>query len=164
MKRDEAVARIDAALIDMRRFWTSPSRPQSLRQDVGGGIELSTVLVVDAIRRRGGSGAEVSVSEVADQLDVAHSTASRLVERAVDVGVVRRLPHPDRRRTALELTESGHRLVVVSARFRAAHVAAVVHDWSEEDLATFAGLLGRFAEHARGGEPPGPTSPPHQPT
>ena len=52
--------------------------------------QMSTVLVVDAVNRhqRQHPGAPVRIADVAERLDVAPSTASRLVDRAAKAGML----------------------------------------------------------------------------
>jgi DNA-binding MarR family transcriptional regulator len=136
---------IDDALVRMRRLWSSAPR----------GTDMSSVLVVEACARTAGP---ASVGEVARFADVEHSTASRLVERAVRAGFVERAV--DGRRAALHLTEPGRALRERAVAFRTAWLTGMLDDWPEADVAAFAGLLGRFAARIseRGG--PGALLPP----
>lgn len=151
----EVLARIDEALIRLRRLWTGHETPAALARDSGGGLEMSTVLVADAIDRERGTGTEVTVADVADRLDVAHSTASRLIDRAEAAGVVTRSRSSvDQRRVTLHLTADGDLLVARSFEFRTQYLTSLVADWSDADVACFARLLDRFATDARRIPPP----------
>lgn len=134
---------IDDALVRMRRLWSSAPR----------GVDMSSVLVVEACARAGGP---ATVGDVARVADVEHSTASRLVERAVRAGYVSRAT--DGRRAALHLTADGRALRERAVTFRTAWLTQMVDDWPERDVAEFARLLARFAEKIGGG--PGPLLPP----
>lgn len=136
---------IDDALVRMRRLWSSAPR----------GVDMSSVLVVEACARSAGP---ASVGDVARFADVEHSTASRLVERAVRAGYVER--EADGRRAALHLTAGGRALRERAVAFRTAWLTDVLDDWPEADVTAFARLLGRFAGRIadRGG--PGALLPP----
>jgi DNA-binding MarR family transcriptional regulator len=143
--------RLDAALLSLRRLTNAPAaRPQVTHGDRP--IEFSTMLVVDAIARLSGPGEqhEVSVVSVASALQVTPSTASRLVERAVTSGMASRAASGvDPRRASLSLTADGHALHADAVAFRTGRLRALLEDWSDDDIATFTGLLERFADRVR---------------
>ena len=143
MTDDLVLERLDSALLALRRF-ASPELARPRISHAGADIELSTMLVVDAIARS--APGEVSVRLVADSLQVAPSTASRLVERAVQAGmVVGKSSENDPRRRVLHLTRDGRRLQRAALRHRTQRLADATADWSRDDLAQFAYLLDRFA-------------------
>lgn len=143
MVDDPVLERLDSALLGLRRF-VSPELARPRISHAGGDIELSTMLVVDAIARS--APGEVSVRLVADLLQVAPSTASRLVERAVQAGMVAGgTSEHDPRRRVLHLTSDGRRLQRAALRHRTQRLASATADWSRDDLAQFADLLDRFA-------------------
>lgn len=129
---------IDDALVRLRRLWSTAPR----------GPDMSSVLVVEACARRSGPS---TVGEVARFAGVEHSTASRLVERAVRAGYVERTA--DGRRAALHLTAAGAALRERAVAFRTAWLAGVLGDWPEADRVRFARLLGRFAADTGEGGP-----------
>jgi DNA-binding MarR family transcriptional regulator len=143
MSDDVVLERLDSALLALRRF-ASPELARPRIAHAGVDVELSTMLVVDAIARsRPG---EVSVRHVAEALQVAPSTASRLVERAVRAGMVTGATSElDPRRRVLHLTGEGRRLQRAALRHRTQRLAAATADWAHDDLAQFADLLDRFA-------------------
>lgn len=153
------LGRIDAALLGLRHLWAGPPARQAAGAD---GVELSTVWIVEALARAEGAGAaDPSVGELAEALDVAHSTASRLLDRAVLAGMVARSRSAqDGRAVTCVLTPAGRALAVESRAFRAAYLASLTADWSRAERATFADLLTRFAD-AVGRRPPAPPSTPH---
>lgn len=147
MNTARELGRLDAALLDLRRFVEVPAGQgdQSTVRHGHGRVEVSTVLVVDAVARVGGAG-DYSIGDVAQALHVTHSTASRLVERAVVAGMLRRdRSRSDSRRTVLSLTEAGSRLRRDAVAFRTRRLEALLADWSAADVATFTRLLERFA-------------------
>lgn len=150
MSSDGRLGRLDDALLRLRRLTAAPPpgfvvESESARQPV----TASTVLVVDACARAEG---EVSVGLVARALGVEHSTASRLVDRAVRGGFVVRSASPgDARRAALTLTPAGRALHERAAAFRRDRLAEVVAGWPAADVEALAGLLDRFVRTASGG-------------
>ena len=136
---------LDGALVRLRRLWSAPRR--MLIDDAGQHVEMSSVLVVEACAIGAGRGIEVGINDVAEFADVAPSTASRLVDRAVRAGLVHRTSSAaDLRRSALTLTPAGEALRNRAVTTRMAWLATVVDDWNDTDLGTLAGLLQRFAD------------------
>ncbi|MEI2643681.1 MAG: MarR family transcriptional regulator [Candidatus Nanopelagicales bacterium] len=131
--------RIDAALIALRHLWSAP--PQ-IEDPALGEVEMSTIWVVDCLRRT----PDQTVSDLADAMGVAHSTASRLVQRAEHSGaVVRAQDARDQRRTTVHSTEAGRALAQTALRFRLAKLEQFTDDWATTDRRMFATLLTRFA-------------------
>ncbi len=137
--------RTDDALVRLRRLWSSThTRPMA---EAAPPVEMSSLLVVEACARIAAQGAEPSVRDIAGFADVEHSTASRLVDRAARAGLVTRARSTmDARRTAVHLTDAGRALQHRAAAFRLDWLTEVLADWPEDDIATFARLLGRFAD------------------
>lgn len=108
---------------------------------------MSTLLVVEACARGAADEVAVSVSDVAAFADVAQSTASRLVQRAVDAGFVQRvLPPVNHRRTALHLTPAGRSLHEVSLAARLQWLDRHLDGWPPAAVDDLAHLLHTFAE------------------
>lgn len=149
-------ATLDEALIRLRRLFGGSTTAAELRRDAGSGVELSTVLVADAVDRGSRATGSVGVGDVGTLLDVAPSTASRLVDRAVAAGMVRRGPAVDGRRCTLTLTPDGRDLVRRATAYRTDHLREVLADWAAADVDTLAALLSRFASTVRR---PSPTVP-----
>lgn len=142
---DDSLRAIDEALIGLRHLWTTPPR---LHDPDFGTVDMSTLWVVDGLRREDPH-QERTVSDLAEHLDVAHSTASRLVARAEDAGaIVRSSSATDRRRVAVELTPAGSRLAAAGLDFRLAILRQATHDWTPHERQVFADLLARFAHSA----------------
>lgn len=135
---------VDDALVRLRRLWSS--RARQVLEDGDRPVEMSSVLVVEACARGAAAGEEVTVGGVAHFTDVEHSTASRLVDRAVRAGLIVRAPSAsDARRIALVLSPQGRDLRERSVVFRTSWLAGVLDGWSENDVADLARLLARFA-------------------
>jgi DNA-binding MarR family transcriptional regulator len=90
---------------------------------------------------------EVSVGLVAARLGIDPSRASRQVAAAIKAGYLRRVAsQADGRRIHLELTELAENIAEAAHHSRQQLYAELMRDWSAEDRATFAGLLGRFTD------------------
>lgn len=148
----DTLTRLDAALLELRRFLDAPRTPEATPpRDVpaeqlarANGVELSTVLVVNAVVDAGIPGCDIS--GVAQRLQVAHSTASRLVDRAVTAGVIHRDRAPENaRRVLLTLTRDGEELYTEALRFRITRLTRILNSWSAHDVTALADLLERFA-------------------
>ncbi len=150
--RDDAVARIDAALGRLRRSMIRRGLGRRVLDELSLAIEPAIVEVVDAIDEAARSEADgVSVATVAERLVVDPSQASRLVAEAVRAGLVERLAsQADGRRSLLRLTDSGRGLIASTRQAKRRLLAAQIDDWSDAEVAAFADLLGRFSAIARG--------------
>lgn len=144
---DPTLRQMDAAMLGLRHVWAGPGPRHPV---AGGSVELSTVWIVDTLVRAEARGtARCSVGELAEALDVAHSTASRLLDRAVATGMVSRgRASEDARQVSATLTAAGRMLATESLAFRTAYLSAFTEDWTSAERATFAELLTRFAAAA----------------
>ncbi|WP_405773459.1 MarR family winged helix-turn-helix transcriptional regulator [Streptomyces sp. NBC_01538] len=94
---------------------------------------------------------------LADLLQVAPSTAMRMVDRLIAAGLAERQLNPDNRReTQLGLTEEGHRTVEDVMARRRAEVAGIVARLAPAQRAALVDALTAFSE--AGGEPPAPAA------
>lgn len=138
----DALDEVDRALIGLRHLWSAPPR---LDDPQLGRVDMSTIWIADALARRDASG-PATVAAVAALLGVAHSTASRLIDRAERAGVVTRgRSGADARSVTLSLTPGGRSLAARAATFRLGHLDRATAHWSEEQRSTFARLLTDFA-------------------
>lgn len=156
------LAQIDRALIGLRHLWSTP--PQ-VHDPALGSIDMSTIWIVDALtqaeesgRRPAGTSArdseagyggqvEMTIGDLGLALDVAHSTASRLVDRAQASGAVARAPsHTDARMVTVRLTDPGRELAATARGFRRQHLHRATTGWTDHERATFAELITRFAD------------------
>jgi DNA-binding MarR family transcriptional regulator len=91
---------------------------------------------------------------LAEALAVDPSTVSRQVATLVQAGYVERRPDPDDGRASLlAATDSGRRVHAAFAERRDRAVACALSGWSDEDVATLAGLLNRFLTDFEGARP-----------
>jgi DNA-binding MarR family transcriptional regulator len=92
---------------------------------------------------------QTNLSELAAALDVAPSTATRMVDRLVDAGLVQRtIPAADRREIALTLTPSGRRTVRTVTERRRRDLRTVVDQIPRNRRAAVAQAMTDFAEAA----------------
>lgn len=132
---------IDQALMRLRRFFDPPA----MVDDEGRRVEASTILVLETLAGPGPR----TVRDIAEELDVAHSTASRLVKRAEQAGMVRRRPSPtNRRETVVEATEQGDAARQRGVRYRIERLTAITVTWQPDEIERFATSLHHFAEAA----------------
>jgi DNA-binding MarR family transcriptional regulator len=119
-----------------------------MEHQLGSLFNLAHSLVVDALdETRDVPGNEPSVGMVAEHLGVDPSRASRMVADAVRGGYVRRVAsQADGRRTGLELTGAGRKLLRTTSSFRRRVFSKVMASWSESECLEFARLLTKFVE------------------
>jgi len=130
---------IDAALIRMRRVIEFPS----LRGDP---VDLSAVLVVNAVARLHAASQLARIADIAANLMVQPSTASRLVASAESAGFIQRAPSPDDQRSViLVLTEAGEILDLTAKKFRIGFLQQASVDWDDHTVTVFAKLLDEFS-------------------
>lgn len=95
---------------------------------------------------------------LAEQLQVAPSTAMRMVDRLIAAGLVDRRTNPDNRReTLLNLTEEGRRTVDHVTARRRREIAAVVQRLAPGQRAALVEALTAFTEAGQEPHPPAQT-------
>ncbi|MFT3797715.1 MarR family winged helix-turn-helix transcriptional regulator [Microbacterium sp.] len=88
----------------------------------------------------------LSVSEVGEAIGVDQPRASRLIQQAVDLGLVRREADPDdARRTRIALTDAGTQLARGFRGQRREHLAQALASFTDDERAELARLLGKLA-------------------
>lgn len=93
-----------------RKFARFPLH-ELLETDQRHSLELSYILVVQAIEERQKVGQEANIGSIAADLEIEASTASRLVAAAERAGyIMRKKSSADGRATLIELTQAGIRL------------------------------------------------------
>jgi DNA-binding MarR family transcriptional regulator/catechol 2,3-dioxygenase-like lactoylglutathione lyase family enzyme len=115
------------------------------------------LLVLEAIDAAAGRG-PVSVIDVANELGIDRSGASRMVTDAVESGHVRKATSPaDARRAALTVTDRGADLLAAARAWQEQVFEDLVADWGRGDAARLASYLRRLAHethpHPTGGTP-----------
>ncbi|MDA0565844.1 MarR family winged helix-turn-helix transcriptional regulator [Streptomonospora sp. S1-112] len=133
------------------RRWLSPT---------GAGIGPDRgrdVWVTEAVAARAqGSGA--TVNDVADELGIDQSGASRLVAQAVAHGYLRKTTSADdARRRILVVTDSGRRLLSAAHAWQESVFADLTADWPERDVRELHRMMRRLIAHPQANpqsEPP----------
>lgn len=92
-----------------------------------------------------------SIKEVAAQLGIEHSTASRVIDGAERSGLLtKQSSEADLRRTHLSLTEKGEHVLEQSSIRRQSLLADATRGWSPEELEALADLLDRLTQGLEG--------------
>lgn len=109
---------------------------------LGGAARLR---LLDALRVAGASATRMGISEIAEAIGVDQPRASRLVNDAMERGLVtRRADERDARRSVVELTDAGRDALETTRATRRSAVAEAVSAFTPEETVTFAKLLTRF--------------------
>ncbi|MEU8320380.1 MarR family winged helix-turn-helix transcriptional regulator [Nonomuraea sp. NPDC048881] len=138
MYEDKEIAAIERAMVAIRR---RQSRRALARQHGAAGPEFEVLDVIEA------AGGRLTVSAVAEALNVDQPRASRLVTAAVTAGLVRReADQADGRRAWLVLTDAGAAALTQARQARQAAFASATAGWSAAERAEFARLLTRFVQ------------------
>jgi DNA-binding MarR family transcriptional regulator len=133
------------ALFRLVRFW-SRRWARGVLVDVGEQPSLPQhVLALEAVNAcTGADGA--TVGEVARQLGLDHSGASRMVAAVEAAGLVERSRScSDGRRSAVRITGTGLQLLETSRRWQQTVFDELTGGWSDRDRRQFAGYLARLA-------------------
>jgi DNA-binding MarR family transcriptional regulator len=133
--------RLDASLLRLRRFWQRPGVRAFLRARLQPEVDGTAYRALHAIAQQD----EASVGTVAELLEVDASTASRIVDRVVEGGYVRRTSSStDRRRCILLLTDTGRTALRSLREARLALLQELTAGWGEQDVHLLSALLERL--------------------
>lgn len=140
---DDDLDELDELLVRIRVAHQRPGWRRRLLDGSAYDLGLSDIRVLRAVERR----VDASIGEVAEDLGIEHSTASRAVTQVVSAGFLVKSTSPeDQRRTSLELTEIGQRALREMTDRRRVMVAEAVLDWMPPDIARLNEMLGRLAD------------------
>ena len=116
-------------------------RSRELSAGLHPGLSLGAFTMLSYIDNR----PDVRAADIAAEWGLAKSTVSREIGRLIDdqllVSVGER---PGRRGHQLEVTDSGRTALDSAARSIHTLLLDQLHDWTDSDIATFAGLINRF--------------------
>jgi DNA-binding MarR family transcriptional regulator len=136
------------ALFRLVRFWSRRWALDAARDGAGDARHVGHVLVLEAIDAASTRGI-AAIGEVAVELGLDRSNASRLLADAVAAGFVTKTVAPDdARRSTLGITADGRALLVAARAWQEAAFAHLVADWPAEDAGRFAHYLQRLAAQA----------------
>ena len=134
-----------AALFRLVRYWSRRWILQVSENLTGEQRRVQDILVLDAVAAAARRDPEVAVADVAHQLGIDRSGASRFVTAAVDHGYLERRPSAsDARRAVLTLTPAGRELLAGSHAWQEQVYAELTSGWEPEDAVRFAGYLQRL--------------------
>ncbi|MEM9210439.1 MAG: MarR family winged helix-turn-helix transcriptional regulator [Pseudomonadota bacterium] len=134
---------LDRGLLRLRRLWLQEGRRRRLIDEIGRPIAMSVLRTLFAIDSLNSD--HTSVSDVASELEVDASTASRLVESAVTNGYAERNPSSvDRRKSVLKLTDAGRDMLQRARASREHLLSKVTTNWTLEEIELIAKLLNRL--------------------
>lgn len=101
--------------------------------------------MLDALQAASKAETSLSISALAETVGVDQPRASRLVQEGVERGLVRRVQDPsDARRTLIELTSAGRKLITEVRDHRRSAVEEAIAAFTPEEAQTFATLFDRF--------------------
>lgn len=133
-----------AATSVMRAQQIVRARVDDALRDLGLNFARYEVLVLLHFSRRGA----LPMGKMGERLMIHPTSVTNLVDRLEEAGLVRRLAHPDDRRTTLaELTPVGRRLVERATR-RVTDVRLGMTGLTDHELDTLTGLLRKVRLHA----------------
>ena len=134
------------ALFRVVRFWSR--RWASGVQPAAGGeaAHVAQVLVLEAIDAAGGDDGTAQIAEVAAELGLDRSNASRMVAAAVRAGLVTKtVSGQDARRTEVSLTAAGQEMLTAAHDWQAETFAQLTAGWPSADVRRFSSYLARLA-------------------
>lgn len=143
---DEALAAIERAFVRIRRGMSRRNLGARMVRELGGGVELSHLGVVDAVEEGpDASGAPVTVGMVGERMGIDPTRASRVVASALQAGYVERVAsQADGRRVGLRLTDAGRALAGSARAVRQRAFDEAMQGWTDDDRRAFARLLTKF--------------------
>jgi DNA-binding MarR family transcriptional regulator len=144
---DILVDTLDKALRRLRKAMIRPPTGVVPVPALGRQLDLAKLFACDAVAELSASHDVVSVKDVAQALDLEHSTVSRLLGEVESDGLVVRGQDPvDRRRTTVELTELGAAVVADSTAMTRFFTRLLLAEWPRQDVEELQRLMTRLAE------------------
>ena len=141
---------LDAMDEHLSRIYVARQRPAWRRRLFDGLTHLrslSDLRVLRAVERRTASVGSVSIRDVADEMGIEHSTASRAVANVVEAGFLDKTHCvEDQRRCLLVLTPRGEEALEEATDRRRTMVAEYVAHWPVAAVVQLTDLLGRLAD------------------
>ncbi|GGO44792.1 MarR family transcriptional regulator [Streptomyces daqingensis] len=119
----------------------------------GSGIEAERgrdVMVTEAVAALADGGG-ASVNDVARELGIDQSGASRMVAQAVARGYLVKSRAADARRRAVQVTEAGRELIDAAHAWQEQVFAELTADWSPEEVDRFTESMRRLVANSRAG-------------
>jgi DNA-binding MarR family transcriptional regulator len=135
---------LDEALVGIRRVQQRPGYRQRLLEGLPREVSLGGLRLLRVVQR---ASEPPTIGTVAEVLAIDPSTASRVVDRVVEDGLLeRRACDRDRRRARLRVTEDGLELLAELTRRRRELLREITQDWEGDELDRLVGLLERLQD------------------
>jgi DNA-binding MarR family transcriptional regulator len=153
---EEAMTGGGPALFRLVRFWSRrwAAGVTGDAGDVGGAGHIGHVLVLEAIDAAGRGGV-AQIGDVAVELGLDRSNASRMLAAAVAAGLVTKTVSPqDARRTELAPTAAGVEMLAAARAWQEQTFRRLTADWPAADARRFASYLVRLAQQPAPEETP----------
>lgn len=139
------IADLDEAIFRFRAATQRPAYRARILDGVDFAGGIAALRVLRSVERLTAEDASPSIGQVAAELGVEHSTASRSVDGLVRQGLlVRARCTDDQRQARLSLTARGVTTLEAATTRRQEELAALVDDWPAEDVTTLTDLLDRL--------------------
>jgi DNA-binding MarR family transcriptional regulator len=149
---DQLVDTLDKAFRRLRKSMVRPPAGAVPVPSLGRQLDMAKIFACDAVAELAERSSTVTVKDVAAELDLEHSTVSRLLGEVEDDGLVSRGVDPaDRRRTTVSLTPLGRAVVSDSTAMTRVFTRILLADWPRRDVEDLTRLITRLAEtvHAK---------------
>lgn len=144
---DDLVDTLDRSFRRLRKSMIRPPAGQVPVPALGRQVDAAKIFACDAVSELFETLELVSVKDVATELDLEHSTVSRLLSDIEHDGlVVRGVDPTDRRRTTVELTDLGRAVVADATAISRYFTRILLAEWPREDVEQLATLMRRLAE------------------
>lgn len=142
---------LDDALVRIRVATQRLAYRQQLHQGLDQPGTLAELRLLRAVQRRTTQETRPTIRDVAAELGIEHSTASRAVARAEANGYLSKgASTEDQRQCLLMLTDAGCSYLTELTARRRALLAESVADWPADELSQIATLLNRLADDIEG--------------
>ncbi len=139
---DATIEDLDEAIFGFRAATQRPAYRQRVLEGVDFEGGIAALRLLRSVERLTLAGTGPSIRQVATELGVEHSTASRSVDALVRTGLLTRARCTDDQRQArLLLTDRGTESLAAATARRQEVLAAVVQGWDPADLHTLTRLL-----------------------
>lgn len=136
---------LDDLLVRIHRSRQRPAYRRQVLQGITALDGIGGLRVLRAIERGMHAGDQVTVGDVATEMGIGHSTASRSVDDVCQRGLARKTAcTDDLRKARLVLTDHGRTVLEQANGNRQQLLAQATHSWSGDDVETLTGLLARL--------------------
>lgn len=142
---NDVISNLDEAIVGFRAATQRPAYRQRLLKDIDFEGGIASLRLLRSVERQSVDGTGPSIRQVATDLGVEHSTASRSVDALVRADLLSRARcSDDQRQARLHLTDRGRASLSAATGRRQEVLASLVEDWEATDLRTLTRLLDRL--------------------